>query len=233
MYILPSIGWAAGNVPCLQANVYDDRADQQGYFTYTYTWVFVAEDRHLSSLEARLANLRNVVAVTIPRVTRSNVTQVRDEHTFRLAPLFSPCLAYPRIQGVTLDQSMSQSLCGYEPRKNVNIWAVKMRIPRILVPQLKICDAKCATQLLDNWLLASKPPHPGQIGVSLPDPGQSRVSPPHAPDRAGYPPPHPGQREGVSPHTPGRVVYHLMCGVDCLSNTSRRVRYHIRYQQLM
>ena len=47
----------------LQANTFDQRRDQQGFFTFSHKWIVVAKQQdHLDDMETFIGNVSNVIA---------------------------------------------------------------------------------------------------------------------------------------------------------------------------
>ena len=60
----------------MQANTFDIRRNQQGFFTYLHKWVIVAKQQsQLDDIEFVLGNISNVVAVVL-RDTAQPIEQV-------------------------------------------------------------------------------------------------------------------------------------------------------------
>ena len=59
-----------------QANTFDARRDQQGFFTYLHKWIVIVEQRsQLDDIALILGNVANVIALA-PTITTHHIQQV-------------------------------------------------------------------------------------------------------------------------------------------------------------
>ena len=52
------------NGTLFQANLFDETAGQQGYFTFLHKWLIITEARALSSVESCIQNISNVAVLS-------------------------------------------------------------------------------------------------------------------------------------------------------------------------